>query len=176
MKNIFLIFFTALLLASVGCSKHNDEKVSQDKSENTAETNSVKNEPVIEIVEKTEDKAVSGKSGVLIHIMEGQEPYKFLLALDMAEKMSAEYEVMVYFDHLAVNAVLKDSKDVKYSPFTPMRAQMAKLQTLGVKMRACSPCLQASWKKPEDMSAGVSMFDSAELATLGGGNVITFSY
>ncbi|MCB9230864.1 MAG: DsrE family protein [Bacteroidia bacterium] len=180
LKNTFSILFLSVCLLLASCGKKAD---SEETTQENSTTENVESSPLTEVEttsaeteETAEPKSVSGKSGVLIHVMEGQEPYKFLLALDMAERMAADHDVMVYFDHLAVNAVMKDAKDVQYSPFTPMREQLGKLKKLGVKMRACEPCVAASWRKPEELSPEVTMFKPAELTELGGGNVMTFSY
>jgi len=83
-------------------------------------------------------KAAETRDGVFIHISHGpDDPHRLLMALNMANMMSADHPVAVYFDIEAVEVVLKDSKDIRFAHFPSSKAQIAELARRGVVMMAC---------------------------------------
>jgi predicted peroxiredoxin len=98
------------------------------------------------------------------------------MALSMAAMMSEDHDVLVYFDIKGVEVVLKDAKDVKYSHFTPLKAQLAELQRRGVTLMACPGCLRAAGKTAADLGAGVQVADKAKFFSFTTGRIVTLDY
>jgi hypothetical protein len=68
----------------------------------------------------TESKAVQEevRDGVFIHISHGtDDPHRMLMGLTMAERMSADKDVILYIDITGIDVVLKDSPDLTLEPF-----------------------------------------------------------
>ncbi len=117
------------------------------------------------------------RDGVLVHVSHGKDdPHRLLMALSMAAMMSEDHDVLVYFDIKGVEVVLKDAKDVKYSHFTPLKAQLAELQRRGVTLMACPGCLRAAGKTAADLGAGVQVADKAKFFSFTTGRIVTLDY
>lgn len=64
------------------------------------------------------------RDGVLIHVSHGSDnPHRALMALRMAEVMSEDHDVLVYFDITAVELILKEANEleIKESPSSKTR-------------------------------------------------------
>jgi len=122
-------------------------------------------------------QAAETRDGVFIHISHGaDDPHRLLMALNMAVMMSADHPVVIYFDIKAVEAVLKDSKDVRFAHFPSSKTQLAELAKRGVTMMACPGCLKAAGKSPADLAAGVQVADKAKFFSFTSGRIITLDY
>jgi predicted peroxiredoxin len=122
-------------------------------------------------------EAANQREGVVVHVSHGQDdPHRLLMALSMATMMSEDHDVLVYFDIKGVEAVLKGSKDVRYSHFTSLKAQLAELQRKGVSLMACPGCLKAAGKTSADLAAGVQVGDQAKFFSFTKGRILTLDY
>jgi predicted peroxiredoxin len=122
-------------------------------------------------------RAAETRDGVLIHISHGvDEPHRLLMALNMAGMMSADHPVVVYFDIKAVEAVLKDSKDIQFAHFPSSKTQISELAKRGVTMMACPGCLKAAGKTAADLAPGIQVADKARFFSFTSGRIITLDY
>ncbi|NWF83563.1 MAG: DsrE family protein [Bryobacteraceae bacterium] len=122
-------------------------------------------------------KAAETRDGVFIHISHGaDDPHRLLMALNMANMMSADHPVVIYFDIKAVEAVLKESKDIQFAHFPSSKTQLAELAKRGVTMMACPGCLKVAGKTASDLASGVQVADKAKFFSFTSGRIITLDY
>ncbi len=123
-----------------------------------------------------EKKTVS-TDGVFIHFSQGQnDPHWVLMALNMANLMSEDHPVLVYFDIKGIEVVLKDAKDLTFAHFPSSKSQLAKLHEKGVLMMACPGCLKAAGKSADDLAAGIQIADKAKFFSFAAGRILTLDY
>lgn len=121
--------------------------------------------------------AADHRDGVFIHISHGPEDaHRLLMALNMAAMMAADHPVLVYFDIKAVEAVVKDARDVRYAHFPSLKTQLAELAKKGVTLMACPGCLKAAGKSPADLAPGVQVADKAKFFSFTSGRILTLDY
>ena len=121
--------------------------------------------------------ATNPRDGVIVHVSHGtDDPHRLLMALSMATIMSEDHDVLVYFDITGVEAVLKETEDITYSHFTPLKAQLAELQKRGVLLMACPGCLKAAGKTAADLVTGVQVADKAKFFSFTKGRILTLDY
>ena len=126
-----------------------------------------------------ESKAVPEevKDGVFIHISHGtDDPHRMLMGLTMAERMSADKDVIIYIDITGVDAVLKDSPNLTLEPFAGSKTQIQNLLNKGITIMACPTCLKAAGKTPEDLSEGISVADKGKFFNFTKGRILTIEY
>lgn len=117
------------------------------------------------------------KDGVFIHISHGiDDPHRVLMALSMAEKMSADKDVIIYFDITGVDVVLKDSPDITFSHFTGSKTQIQNLLAKGIIIMACPGCLKAAGKTPGDLAEGIITADKDKFFSFTKGRILTMDY
>ena len=117
------------------------------------------------------------RDGVFIHISHGPDhPHQVLMALRMAEMMSEDKDVLVYFDVKAVEVVLKDAPDVQFKEFPNAKAQLKKLSERKVILMACPGCLKAAGKTAADLAPGVQIADKKVFFTFSKGRILSFDY
>jgi len=117
------------------------------------------------------------RDGVFIHISHGpDDPHRVLMALRMAEMMSEDKDVLVYFDIKAVEVVLKDAPDVQYKDFPTAKAQIKKLVERKVILMACPGCLKAAGKTAADLAPGIQIADKKAFFTFTKGRILTLDY
>ena len=117
------------------------------------------------------------RDGVFIHISHGpDEPHRVLMALRMAELMSEDKDVLVYFDVKAVGLVLKEAPDVQFEEFPSSKTQLKKLAERRVILMVCPGCLKAAGKTPADIAAGVQIADKGAFFTFTKGRIISLDY
>jgi len=122
-------------------------------------------------------RAAENREGVFIHISHGaDDPHRLLMALNMASMMSADHPVVIYFDIKAVEAVLKDSPDIRFAHFPSSKTQLAELAKRGVTMMACPGCLKVAGKTGADLAPGVQVADKAKFFSFTSGRIITLDY
>lgn len=133
----------------------------------------------INYAQQNESKAVQEevKDGVFIHISHGTDnPHRVLMALSMAEKMSEDKDVTVYFDITGIDVVLKDSPDITFSHFPSSKTQIQNLLNKGITIMACPGCLKAAGKTPEDLAEGISVADKDKFFNFTKGRILTIDY
>jgi predicted peroxiredoxin len=117
------------------------------------------------------------RDGVFIHISHGSDdPHRLLMALNMAQIMADDHDVLVYFDIMGVNAVLKDADDVKFSHFPSSKTQLAALKGKGVILMACPGCLKAAGKTGADLAKGIRVADKKTFFSFTKGRILTLDY
>lgn len=150
MKNIysFIILFSSLLLF-LSCNEQ--KKDSADK------------------------EAV--KDGIFIHISHGSDdPHRALMALSMAEKMSEDKDVILYFDIKGIEVLLKDGPDLSFAQFTSSKEQVQKLLDKGITIMACPGCLKAAGKTPDDLREGIIIADKEKFFNFTSGRILSIDY
>jgi predicted peroxiredoxin len=117
------------------------------------------------------------RDGVLIHLTCGAaDPHRVLMALNMANLMSADHDVLVYFDIKAIEVVLKSAEDLKYAQFPTLKSQLSALREKGVTLMACPGCLKAAGKTGEDLAAGVQVAEKTKFFSFTKGRILTLDY
>jgi predicted peroxiredoxin len=119
----------------------------------------------------------SVKDGVFIHISSGPDyPQRVLMALKMAEIMSADKDVLVYFDIKGVEVVLKESQDITCTQFPSSKTQLKALIDKGVKVEVCPTCLQVAGKQEKDVMEGVKIANKDDFFNFTKGRILTLDY
>jgi predicted peroxiredoxin len=117
------------------------------------------------------------RDGVFIHISHGpDDPHRVLMALRMAEMMSEDKDVLVYFDIKAVEVVLKDAPDVQFKDFPTAKAQIKKLGERKVILMACPGCLKAAGKTAADLAPGIQIADKNTFFSFTKGRILSLDY
>lgn len=117
------------------------------------------------------------KDGILLHISSGYEnPHKALMALKMAMMMSKDKDVLLYLDIDAVKLVLKDSKDMKYADFPPLKELLQHLIDAKVTIMACPTCLKIAGKTGDDLIPGVMVAEKEKFFNFTKGRIVTLDY
>ena len=125
----------------------------------------------------SEHATESPRDGVFLHISHGQDdPHRFLMALNMANIMADDYDVLVYFDINAVNAVLNDSEDIVFAHFPSSKDALAALKAKKVVLMACPGCLKAAGKTKEDLAEGIQIADKKVFFSFTKGRILTLDY
>jgi predicted peroxiredoxin len=123
------------------------------------------------------ERTTQSKDGVFIHLSQGQnDPHRVLMALNMANLMSEDHPVLVYFDIKGIEVVLKDAKDLTYSHFSSSKSQLAKLREKGVLLMACPGCLKAAGKSADDLAPGIQIADKTKFFSFTPGRILTLDY
>lgn len=117
------------------------------------------------------------KDGVFIHISHGtDDPHRMLMGLTMAERMSADKDVILYIDITGIDVVLKDSPDLTLEPFASSKTLIQSLLKKGVTIMACPTCLKAAGKSPEDLAEGISVADKDKFFNFTEGRILSLDY
>lgn len=127
----------------------------------------------------TESKAVQEevRDGVFIHISHGtDDPHRMLMGLTMAERMSADKDVILYIDITGIDVVLKESPDLTLEPFASSKTLIQNLLKNGITIMACPTCLKAAGKTPEDLADGISVADKDKFFNFTKGRIFTIDY
>ena len=117
------------------------------------------------------------RNGVFVHVTHGtDDPHRVLMALSMADIMSEDHDVLVYFDIKGIEVVLKDAANLTYSHFGPSKDQLAALSKKGAIQMACPGCLKAANKTKDDLAAGVQLADKKVFFSFTKGRILTLDY
>jgi len=121
--------------------------------------------------------AASARDGVFVHVSHGvDDPHRLLMALNMANLMAADHDVLVYFDIKGVYAVLAGAQDIKFEHFPSSREALASLVEKNVVLMACPGCLKAAGKKADDLADGVRVADKTAFFSFTEGRILTLDY
>jgi predicted peroxiredoxin len=129
--------------------------------------------------QQNESKAIQEevKDGVFVHISHGTEdPHRMLMGLTMAERMSADKDVILYIDITGIDVVLKDSPYMTLEPFASSKTLIKNLLNKGITIMACPTCLKAAGKTPEDLAEGISVADKDKFFNFTKGRILTIDY
>ncbi len=117
------------------------------------------------------------QDGVFVHIAKGPEhAHAALMALQMAQIMSKDKNVLVYVDVKGIDLLLKTAPDLQMEPFDSSRTAIKKLIAKGVPVLACPGCLKAAHKKPEDLMPGVKIATKEAFFGFTPGRILTLDY
>jgi predicted peroxiredoxin len=117
------------------------------------------------------------RDGVFIHISHGtDEPHRVLMALSMANIMSEDHDVLIYFDIRAIEVVLRDAPDITFSHFKSSRSQLAALRQKHVTLMACPGCLKAAEKTEKDLAEGIQLADKKVFFSFTKGRILSLDY
>ena len=117
------------------------------------------------------------RDGVFVHISSGTaDPHRVLMGLRMANVMSSDKDVLVYFDIKGVEVVLKESDGIELEPFDSSRAQLQTLMDKGVTIYVCPSCLEAAGKTKEDLIAGIQIANKDAFFDFTNGRILTLDY
>ena len=121
--------------------------------------------------------AAEPRDGVFIHVSHGKEdPHRVLMALEMANIMSEDHDVLVYFDIQAIGVVLKDAEDLTYAQFPSSKKQLSTLPQKGVLLMACPGCLKAAGKTADDLMSGIEVADKKRFFSFTKGRILSLDY
>jgi predicted peroxiredoxin len=121
--------------------------------------------------------AESIRDGIFLHISHGKDdPHRLLMALNMANMMADDHDVLVYFDINAVHAVLKDSEDIVFAHFPSSKTSLEALSARGVLLMACPGCLRVAGKTGEDLAEGVQIADKKAFFSFTKGRILSLDY
>jgi predicted peroxiredoxin len=117
------------------------------------------------------------KDGVFIHITHGgNHPHRVLMALNLAEKMAEDKNVILYFDIDGIEVLLKDAPDLTFSHFPSSHTQIKKLLDMGIEIMACPGCLKSMGKIPGDLKEGIILADKEKFFNFTSGRILTMDY
>ena len=117
------------------------------------------------------------RDGVFIHITESyNDPHRVLMPLQMALMMSKDHDVLIYMDIHAVELLVKDAKDIKFSDFSSAQAYIKDLLANNVGIYACPACLAVAGFKPEDLMDGIQVAQKDKFFNFTKGRIITLDY
>ena len=117
------------------------------------------------------------KDGIFIHISSGYDnPHKALMPLKMAMMMAKDKDVILYLDIEAVKMVLKDSKDMKFADFPPLKELLKHLIDAKITIMACPACLKIAGKTGDDLMPGVIVAEKEKFFNFTKGRIITLDY
>ena len=125
-----------------------------------------------------EAKPAAPQEGVFIHVSHGaDDPHRLLMALRMATVMAEGGRgALVYCDIEAVKVLAKDAPDVTLPPFPSAQAQLAHLQELGVRVRACPTCMKVAGLEESSLREGVRVADREEFFSFVPGRILSLDY
>ena len=158
MKKFYFLFLLPAFLLS--CNMPVDNK--QSTSSDAAATNSVE----------------TVRDGAFIHLSHGAEdPHRVWMAMKMADIMSQDKDVLLYFDITAVNVVLKNAPDISIKEGMSGSLEMLnKLIANGVQLLVCPGCLEVAGKTKEDVMDGVGIADKDLFFSFTKGRILTIDY
>ena len=115
------------------------------------------------------------KDGMFIHVT-SNDPHRVLMALNMAEMISGDHDVLMYFDIDGVKVLVKDAPDITYAQFPGSHGQLKKLIDKGVIIQACPGCLEAAGYSEADLMDGIVTADKERFFSFTNGRIITLDY
>ncbi len=117
------------------------------------------------------------RDGVFIHISSGpDQAHRVLMALNMANMMAEEHDVLIYFDIDAIHVVLADAPDIMYAHFPSSHAALDQLLAAEVTLMVCPGCLKAAGKSLEDVRSGIRPADRKAFFSFTKGRILTLDY
>jgi predicted peroxiredoxin len=98
------------------------------------------------------------------------------MALNMADMISEDHDVLVYFDIKGIEVVLKDSPDIAFAQFPSSKTQLAALSDKGVTLAACPGCLKVAGKTQVDLASGITLADKTKFFSFTKGRILALDY
>ena len=157
-----ILFFLLISFVAISCQQSQDNKADNDHM-------SMNKDSIA--------SCCAVKDGLFLHISSGYEnPHKVLMALKMANMMSMEQPVLLYFDINGVELLLKTSKEMKYKDFPTLTELLDQLVEKRVTIMACPTCLKIAGFQPEDLRNGVIIAQKDKFFNFTKGRIITLDY
>lgn len=120
---------------------------------------------------------VAARDGVFYHISSGMDnPHKVVMALKMANLMTEDHDVLVYFDIKGIEVVLNDAEDISYPTFPTASESLQQLLDKGITVFACPSCLEAAGKSEADLRQGVKVANKEAFFGFTEGRILTLDY
>jgi predicted peroxiredoxin len=117
------------------------------------------------------------RDGLFLHVSQGADnPHRVLMALRLAEIMSADKDVLVYFDVTGVQAVLKDQEPIEAEGFESSVVLLDKLIQSGAIVCVCPTCLAKAGKSLADVMEGVQLAEKDRFFDFTEGRILTLDY
>ena len=151
MKKLFLLLAMAAIFASC------QQTTSFDGKTNTA------------------TQAEITRDGIFIHVS-SDDPHRVLMALRMAELMSTDHDVIMYFDIKGIEAVVKNAPDFTLGEFPSSHAQIKTLTSKGIIIQACPGCLKVAGYTPDDLMEGIVVAEKERFFNFTKGRILTLDY
>jgi predicted peroxiredoxin len=98
------------------------------------------------------------------------------MALALAEKMSEDKDVLIFFDIKGVEVPLKEGKAIEFPEFESALTVLPKLIEKGVQVCVCPMCLQAANYQPEDLMEGVQLAEKEAFFNFTEGRILSLDY
>jgi predicted peroxiredoxin len=98
------------------------------------------------------------------------------MALSLADKMSDDKDVIVYFDIDGIQVVLKDAPDLTFNQFASSQTELQKLIDKGITIMACPGCLKAAGKTPDDLRKGIIVAQKDKFFNFTSGRILSIDY
>ncbi|NLX04966.1 MAG: peroxiredoxin [Phycisphaerae bacterium] len=118
-----------------------------------------------------------GGDGVFIHLSKGLDNSRaVLMALQMAEIMSADRPVLVYADLEGVRVLLRDAPNFQVQPYGRLREKLQTLRRNGAILMVCPTCLRAAGRRESDLGEGVRLADKDVFFSFTSGRILTLDY
>ncbi|MBN2347346.1 MAG: DsrE family protein [Bacteroidales bacterium] len=115
--------------------------------------------------------------GILIHVSHGTEdPHRVLMALKMADIMSENHDVIMYFDINGVEVVLTATPDIEHAEFPNSGELLTKLINKNIPIMVCPTCLKVAGKTKEDVRKGVMIAQKEKFFSFTKGRIVTIDY
>lgn len=132
-------------------------------------------QPPAQVEEEVE--APPERDGVFVHISHGTNaPHRVLMGLRMADVMSSDKDILVYFDVKGVEVVLKSTQEIVQEPFESARTQLLALLDKGVSIYVCPSCLAAAGATSEQVIEGVQIANKDAFFDFTKGRILTLDY
>ncbi|EDX83151.1 DsrE/DsrF-like family [Synechococcus sp. PCC 7335] len=117
------------------------------------------------------------KDGVFIHVSRGAESaQRVLMALTLAEKMSENKDVLLFFDIKGVEVPLKDAESIELKSFESSQTLLTRLIEKGVSICICPMCLKAADLTPESLLPGVRLAEKEAFFEFTQGRILSLDY
>lgn len=117
----------------------------------------------------------NAKDGMFIHVT-SNDPHRVLMAMNMADMVSEDHDVVMYFDIEGVKVLVKDAEDLEYSHFPSSHTQIKKITGKGIKIMACPGCLKAAGFTADDLMDGIQVADKETFFNFTTGRILTLDY
>ncbi|PAX55224.1 DsrE family protein [Brunnivagina elsteri] len=117
------------------------------------------------------------KDGVFIHISRGvEDPHRVLMALTLAEKMSEDKDVLVFFDIQGIEVPIKNGNAIEFREFESSATLLPKLIEKCILVCVCPMCLKAANHQPEDLIEGVKLAEKEAFFNFTQGRILSLNY
>jgi predicted peroxiredoxin len=120
---------------------------------------------------------MAAKDGLFIHVKKGAgDVHEVLMALSMADKFSADHDVLIYFDIDGIEMVTGDAPNLRMDPFGSSDELFTKLVNAGVTIYACPGCMEVHGIKASELRSGVTTAKKEKFFDFTDGRILSIDY